>query len=76
MDKDKKDFVIKKGILGVGLPVAILMSVTAAFQKLGYLFKVQGFDFKTFLFFLSFFIPIFVAAGYFWGIVVYKYIRK
>ena len=69
MDKDKKDFVIKKGVLGVGLPVAILMSVTAAFQSPGSLFRVQSFDLKTFLFFLSFLIPIFMVAGYFWGIV-------
>ena len=76
MDKDKKDFIVKRGILGTGLSVGILMSLTVGFQVPGYLFKLQSFNFKTFLFSLGFFIPVFLIAGYFWGVVVYKYTRR
>ena len=76
MDKAKKDFVLKKGMLGVGLPVAVLMAVTTAFQVPGYLFKLQGFNLKTFLVSLVIFTPIFLAAGAIWGVVVYKFTHK
>ena len=76
MDKKKKDFVIQRGVLGTGLSVAILMSLTAGFQVPGYLFKFQSFNFKTFLISLFLFTPIFLVAGYFWGIIVYQYTKK
>ena len=76
MDKDKKDFVLKKGVLGLGLPVAVLMAVTTGFQVPGYLFKLQGFNLKTFLLALALFTPVFMIAGYFWGILVYKWTRR
>ena len=76
MDKEKKDFVIKRGVLGTGLSVAILMSITVGFQVPGYLFKLQGFSLKTFLVSLFLFTPVFMGAGYFWGLFVYKYMRK
>jgi hypothetical protein len=76
MDKAKRDFIIKRGVLGTGLPVGILMSITVGFQVPGYLFKMQGFDFKAFLLSLLIFVPVFLIAGYFWGILVYKYSRK
>ena len=76
MDKNKKDFIIKRGVLGTGLPVGILMSITVGFQVPGYLFKLQSFNLKIFLLSLLFFIPVFLFAGYFWGILVYKYARK
>ncbi len=76
MDKEKKDFIWKKGVLGVGLPVALLMSMTAGFQVPGYLFKLQSFNVKTFLMALLLFIPVFMIVGYFWGILVYKFTRK
>ena len=76
MDKDKKDFIIKRGVLDTGLSVAILMSVTIGFQVPGYLFKLQSFNFKTFLLFFVFFAPVFLSAGYLWGVLVYKYARK
>jgi len=76
MEKDKKDFIVRRGILGVGLPVGILMSINVGFQVPGYLFKLRSFNFKIFLLSLFFFIPVFLAAGYFWGILVYKYTRK
>ena len=76
MDKAKKDFIWKKGVLGVGLPVALLMSMTAGFQVPGYLFKLQSFNVKTFLMALLLFIPVFMIVGYFWGILVYKFTRK
>lgn len=72
MDKAKKDFIIKRGVLGTGLSVAILMSVTIAFQVPGYIFRLQGFNLKTFIVSLVLFIPIFSIAGYFWGILVYN----
>ena len=76
MDKDKKEFVFKKGMLGVGLPVGLLMAVTAGFQVPGYLFKLQSFNFKTFSVALVIFTPVFLLAGYFWGIVVYQFSRN
>ena len=30
MEKEKREFILKKGVLGIGLPVALLMSVTVA----------------------------------------------
>jgi hypothetical protein len=76
MDKSKMDFIVKRGVLGVGLPVGILMSITVGFQVPGYLFKIQSFDFKIFFLSLLFFVPVFMFAGYFWGVLVYKYSRK
>ncbi len=76
MEKEKRDFILKKGVLGVGLPVAILMAVTTGFQVPGYLFKFQAFNVKTFLVCLAIFTPIFMAAGYVWGIFVYRITRK
>ena len=76
MEKNQKDFIIKKGVLGVGLPVAVLMSVTTAFQVPGYLFKLQSFNLRTFLLALGIFTPIFLVAGYFWGSFVYRFTRK
>ena len=76
MDKDKKDFIIRRGVLGTGLPVGMLMSITVGFQVPGYLFKIQSFDFKLFLLSSLVFIPVFLVAGYFWGALVYRYSRK
>jgi len=76
MDKNKKDFIIKRGILGTGLPVGILMSITVGFQVPGYLFKLQSFNFKTFFLASFFFVLVFLTAGYFWGILVYRGARK
>jgi len=76
MDKNKRDFIIKRGVLGIGLPVAILMSITVGFQVPGYIFKLQNFNFKTFLFSLVIFTPVFLVAGYLWGVLVYKYARR
>ncbi|MBF0619507.1 MAG: hypothetical protein HQL19_05010 [Candidatus Omnitrophica bacterium] len=76
MDKDKKDFIIKRGVLGTGLPVGILMALTMAMQEPGFLFRLQGFHLKTFVFSLCIFLPLFLIAGYFWGLIVYKHTRK
>jgi len=76
LENNKKDFVLKKGVLGVGLPVAVLMSVTTAFQVPGYIFRLQSFNLKTFLISLVIFTPIFLVAGYFWGILVYRFKRN
>ena len=76
MDKAKKDFILKRGVIGVGLPVGVLMAVTTAFQVPGYLFRLQGFDVKTFFLALAVFVPVFSVAGYFWGILVYKFKYK
>ncbi len=76
MDREKKDFIFKKGVLSVGLPVAILMSITTAFQVPGYIFRLQSFNLKTFLISLVVFTPIFLVAGYFWGILVYRFKRN
>ena len=76
MDKDKKEFIVKRGVLGVGLPVGILMSVTAAFQVPGYMFRIQAFNVRTFLTALVLFVPVFTIAGWFWGVIVYRFMRK
>ncbi len=76
MDKEKRDFILKKGVLGIGLPVAFLMSVTLGFQVPGYLFKLQHFDPKIFVISLMIFVPLFMGAGYVWGLVVYSMLQK
>ncbi len=76
MDKNKRDFVFRRGVLGIGLPVAVLMSLTVAFQRPGFIAQFQGFNLKTFLFCLSFFAPLFLVAGYFWGLWVYRFTHK
>jgi hypothetical protein len=76
MNKEKKDFIIKRGILGTGLPVALLMSLTAGFQVPGSLFKLQSFNWGTFLTSLLVFTPIFLITGFFWGTIVYRYTCK
>ena len=55
------------------MPVAVLMAITTGFQVPGYLFKLQGFNLKTSLIALVLFTPIFMAAGYVWGLVVYRF---
>ncbi len=76
MDAEKRQFVLRKGVLGVGLPVAVLMSLTAAFQKPGSVFQLESFKPGTFVLFLAIFAPIFMAAGWVWGLMVYKFRRK
>ncbi len=76
MDEERKRFILRKGVLGVGLPVAVLMSLTVAFQKPGFVFQFQGFSLKTFLLGLVFFVPVFSVAGYFWGMWFYQLMRK
>lgn len=76
MEKEKRDFIVKKGMLGVGLPVALLMSLSAAFQVPGYLFKLQAFNPRTFVISVLIFTPIFLSAGWVWGYVVYGLMQK
>ena len=76
MERAKRDFILKKGVLGVGLPVALLMSLTLSFQVPGQLFKLQGFDLRIFLFSVLIFGPIFAGAGCLWGMWMYKYSNK
>lgn len=76
MDQEKKEFILRRGVLGVGLPVAILMSLTVAFQKPGFIAQFQGFNLQTFFVSLLLFVPIFAAAGYFWGWWVYGFTHR
>ena len=76
MDKEKRDFVLRRGVFGMGLPVAFLMSVTMAFQVPGSLFKFQAFQMQTFLVSFILFAPIFLVAGFFWGLFVYKFASR
>ncbi len=72
----KRAFILKKGVLGVGLPVAVLMSLTLAFQKPGAVAQFQGFNLRTFFLCLGIFVPVFSAAGYLWGMWFYQLMRK
>ncbi len=72
----KRVFILKKGVLSVGLPVAVLMSLTVAFQKPGFVSQFQGFSLKTFLLSLVLFVPVFSAAGYVWGMWFYQLMRR
>ena len=76
MDKEKKDFILKRGVLGVGLPTAVLAGVIAGYQVPAQPTHFQNFSLSTSLFSFALFAPVFVIAGYFWGIYVYKHIRK
>ena len=76
MDRAKRDFIVRRGVLGTGLPVALLMSLTIAFQVPGYLFKMQSFHWKTFVVALAVFVPIFGIAGWFWGLLVCRFFRR
>ncbi len=76
MDKDKKEFIWKRGVLRVGLPVALMMSTIAGYQAPGHFFNIQAFNVRTFLTSLALFMPVFLVAGYFWGIFVYRFTRK
>ena len=73
MCDNSKEKMIKRGVVGVGLPVALLMSLTAGFQTPGYIFRLQNFNFLTFISFLIILTPIFSAAGCLWGLAVYRY---
>lgn len=75
-DKEKNNFIWNKGILGVGLPVGLLMAVIAGYQVPGYTFKVQNFNLNNFLSGVLLFVPVFLIAGYFWGIIIYRLKRK
>ena len=76
MEKERTRFILRKGVLGVGLPVAVLMSLTLAFQKPGVFFQFQGFNLKTFLGGLALFLPVFGAAGYLWGAWFYRLLSR
>ena len=76
MEKEKKEFIWKKGILGLGIPVAATMSVIAGYQAPGPVFRIQSFNFKNCLFALVILTPVFIIAGYFWGLFVYKFRRQ
>jgi hypothetical protein len=76
MDAEKRDFVWKRGVWGVGLPVGVMMALTFAMQVPGYLFRLQSFNAGRFLAGLSLFVPLFLAAGYVWGLIVFKFRRK
>jgi hypothetical protein len=76
MDKAKKDFIFKKGVLGVGVTTAFLMAITAGFQVPGAIFQWQGFNVRTFVTFLAVFLPIFSVAGYFWGVILYRWVVR
>ena len=73
MEKEKKEFIWKKGILGLGIPVAAAMSVIAGYQVPGTPFKIQSFNIKNFLLTAAILTPIFIIAGYFWGVLVYRF---
>lgn len=72
MRSEKSKFAIEKGVLSVGLPIGLFMALTVGFQVPGYLMKFQSFQPKTFLIGLMIYIPVFLIAGYFWGIIVYN----
>jgi len=74
--EERRIFILKKGVLSVGLPVAVLMSLTVAFQKPGFVSQFQGFSFRTFLLGLGIFLPIFSVAGYLWGLWFYQLMRR
>ena len=76
MDKEKKDFIIQRGVLGIGLPMAFVTSCLMAFQEPGNVFHIESFKFGTFLFGLLLFVPVFAVAGYFWGLIVFKFRKK
>ena len=74
--EERRAFILKKGVLGVGLPVAVLMSLTLAFQKPGSFAQFQGFSLRPFSWGLILFVPIFSVAGYFWGMWFHQLMRK
>lgn len=72
----RRTFILKRGVLGVGLPVALLMALTVGFQVPGTLTRFQGFNPRTFVLGLLLFLPVFAAAGYVWGAVVYRFLQR
>ena len=76
MGNDKISFILKKGILEKGLPLAFLLATLVACQVPGYLWRLQAFNGDTFLRALAVFVPVFTAAGAVWGLFVYTYRKK
>ncbi len=72
----RRTFIVKRGVLGVGLPIALLMAFTVGFQVPGTLTRFQGFTPRTFLLGLLVFLPVFAAAGYLWGAVVHRLLQR
>lgn len=76
MDEEKQKFLLKRGVMGVGIPVSILMSITFAFETPGHVLRMQAFDWRRFVLSLVIFVPVFSTAGYVWGLLVYRFLRK
>ncbi len=76
MSPEKQKFVLKRGVVGTGLPVAMLTSLMVAFQRPGSLVQFQSFNVRTFMIGLGVFVPIFVVAGYVWGFWLYGITHK
>lgn len=72
MDPVKRDFILKRGVLGKGLPIGLLMSFVVGYQAPGQVMHFQAFNWKTFLIALAIYLPAFLAAGYVWGFWVYR----
>lgn len=72
----RRTFIVRRGVLGVGLPIALLMALTVGFQVPGTLTRFQGFTLRAFLLALLVFTPVFAAAGYLWGVVVYRLLQR
>ena len=66
MEKEKKDFIIKRGVLGWGITTAILFSLLMSFVKQD----------ATFLGTLATAIILFPIGGYFWGLWMWHMKKK
>ena len=76
MDQERRKFAVRRGMFGTGLPVAVLMSIFFAFQRPGHVLQFQNFRPNTFLLGMLLFTPIFLVAGYFWGVWVYASTKR
>ena len=76
MEKEKKEFIWKKGILGFGIPIAATMSVIVGYQVPGSPMKLHSFDVKNCFFAALILVPLFSIAGFFWGFFVYNPRKK
>jgi hypothetical protein len=77
MEKEKKDFVIKRGVLGWGIPFWLIVSFLQGFQKPDAgIFDFGSFNFKVFFSYSLICLPVSLIAGFFWGLWMWGLLKK
>lgn len=75
MEKERKDFIFRRGVLGWGIPFWLTMSLWYAFKKPdGGIFDFGSFNLQVFYAYALISLPLSLVGGFFWGL--WGFIKK